>query len=77
VRLARTVAVLAALSTWNVAEASAVGSISDAKLEKAILQKPELFDPLNRKIVPDLRALRDCLGEEMSITVRYRARLNP
>lgn len=33
--------------------------ISDSKLEKAILQKPELRDPSNRQMVRDLRALRD------------------
>lgn len=34
-------------------------NISDSKLEKAILQKPELRDPSNRQMVRDLRALRD------------------
>jgi hypothetical protein len=34
-------------------------NISDAKLEKAILQKPELRDPGNRQMVRDLRDLRD------------------
>lgn len=34
-------------------------NISDAELEKSILQKPELRDPANRQMVRDLRALRD------------------
>uniref|UniRef100_UPI00310125A1 PRC-barrel domain-containing protein n=1 Tax=Neorhizobium sp. EC2-8 TaxID=3129230 RepID=UPI00310125A1 len=34
-------------------------NISDAKLEEAILQKPELRDPDNRYLVLDLRTLRD------------------
>ena len=34
-------------------------NISDAKLEEAILQKPELRNPANRQMVRDLRALRD------------------
>lgn len=34
-------------------------NISDAKLEEAILQKPELRDPANKQMVRDLRALRD------------------
>ncbi|WP_445468053.1 PRC-barrel domain-containing protein, partial [Faunimonas sp. B44] len=34
-------------------------NISDAKLEEAILHKPELRDPANRQMVRDLRSLRD------------------
>ncbi|WP_426124278.1 PRC-barrel domain-containing protein [Pararhizobium sp. PWRC1-1] len=34
-------------------------NISDAKLEEAILQKPELRDPNNRYLVLDLRTMRD------------------
>ncbi|WP_445467894.1 PRC-barrel domain-containing protein [Faunimonas sp. B44] len=34
-------------------------NISDAKLEEAILHKPELRDPANRQVVRDLRSLRD------------------
>jgi hypothetical protein len=34
-------------------------NISDAKLEEAILKKPELRDPDNRYLVLDLRTLRD------------------
>jgi hypothetical protein len=33
--------------------------IADAKLEEAILQKPELRGPANRQMVRDLRSLRD------------------
>jgi hypothetical protein len=39
--------------------ASAACNISDAKLEEAILQKPEFRDPQNRQLVRDLRRLRD------------------
>jgi len=34
-------------------------NISDAKLEEAILEKPEFRDPANRQLVRDLRRLRD------------------
>jgi hypothetical protein len=34
-------------------------NISDAKLEEAILKKPEFRDPSNRQMVRDLRRLRD------------------
>ena len=34
-------------------------NISDSKIEEAILQKPELRDPINRQLVRDLRSLRD------------------
>jgi hypothetical protein len=34
-------------------------NLSDAKLEEAILQKPEFRDPNNRQMVRDLRRLRD------------------
>ena len=51
-----TFALLAALSP---APAVAECNISDAKLEEAILQKPELRDPANRQMVRDLRSLRD------------------
>ena len=33
--------------------------IADAKLEEAILKKPELRGPANRQMVRDLRSLRD------------------
>lgn len=39
--------------------AMAACNISDAKLEEAILEKPELRDPENRYLVLDLRTLRD------------------
>ncbi len=45
-----------ALST---SQASAQCNISDARLEEAILQKPEFRDPENRHMVRDLRRLRD------------------
>ncbi|MGF7163270.1 hypothetical protein FHS85_004933 [Rhodoligotrophos appendicifer] len=34
-------------------------NVSDAKLEEAILKKPEFRDPANRQLVRDLRTLRD------------------
>ena len=34
-------------------------NISDAQLEEAILEKPEFQDPDNRRLVRDLRTLRD------------------
>ena len=40
-------------------EAAAQCNISDAKLEEAILLKPELRDQSNQQIVSDLRTLRD------------------
>jgi sporulation protein YlmC with PRC-barrel domain len=50
------VTMAAALGTSEVA---AQCNISDAKLEEAILLKPELRDRANRQIVSDLRTLRD------------------
>lgn len=44
--------------TFGVSEAAAVCNISDAKLEEAILKKPEFRDQ-NHQMVQDLRALRD------------------
>jgi hypothetical protein len=58
-KLAHSFAALAVLSIGGISQAGAACNISDAKLEEAILQKPELLDPINRKIVLDLRALRD------------------
>jgi hypothetical protein len=49
----------AVLFAAGISAASAACNISDAKLEEAILQKPELRDPANRQMVLDLRALRD------------------
>lgn len=51
--------VAALLSALGVTEAMAECNISDAKLEEAILNKPELRDPANRQMVRDLRNLRD------------------
>src|SRR3954468_13097231 len=55
-RLLLTVALLSAL---GVTRAMADCQIADAKLEQAILQKPELRGPANRQSVRDLRSLRD------------------
>lgn len=55
-RIPLTIALLGAL---GFTEAEAACNISDAKLEEAILQKPELRDPANRQMVRDLRNLRD------------------
>src|SRR5215210_4943582 len=55
-RLLFTVALLGAL---GVTQAMADCQIADAKLEEAILQKPELRGPANRQSVRDLRSLRD------------------
>jgi hypothetical protein len=50
---------LALIFAFAATEAAAQCNISDAKLEEAILQKPELRDSENRQMVRDLRALRD------------------
>ena len=50
---------LSILAPLGVSEAEAQCNISDAKLEEAILLKPELRDRENRQMVRDLRALRD------------------
>src|SRR5215204_5796610 len=55
-RLFFTVALLGAL---GITQAMAECQIADAKLEEAILQKPELRGPANRQSVRDLRSLRD------------------
>jgi sporulation protein YlmC with PRC-barrel domain len=47
------------LSAAGISRASAVCNIDDAKLEQAILHKPEFRDPVNRQLVLDLRHLRD------------------
>src|SRR3954453_2012329 len=47
------------LSAVGVTRAMADCQIADAKLEEAILQKPELRGPANRQTVRDLRSLRD------------------
>ena len=50
---------VALLGVFGVAPALADCQISDAKLEEAILQKPELRGRANRQTVRDLRTLRD------------------
>jgi hypothetical protein len=45
--------------TLVVSPAMADCQIADAKLEEAILEKPELRGPINRQKVRDLRTLRD------------------
>src|SRR5687767_14355320 len=47
------------LSALSITPAMADCQIADAKLEEAILQKPELRGPANRQTVRDLRNLRD------------------
>jgi hypothetical protein len=47
------------LSALGVTPALAECQIADAKLEEAILQKPDLRGPANRQSVRDLRSLRD------------------
>ena len=49
----------ALLSAVGITPAIAACNISDAKLEEAILNKPEFRDPANRQMVRDLRNLRD------------------
>src|SRR5215203_3853716 len=56
---ARLLFTLALLSAVGVTPAMAECQIADAKLEEAILQKPELRGPANRQSVRDLRSLRD------------------
>ncbi len=56
---ARILLTVALLSVLGVAEAMADCQIADAKLEEAILQKPELRGRANRQAVRDLRSLRD------------------
>ena len=50
---------LALLSAFGVRPALADCQIADAKLEEAILTKPEFRGPANRQTVRDLRTLRD------------------
>src|SRR5215212_4540499 len=56
---ARLLLTVAFLSAVGVTPAMADCQIADAKLEEAILQKPELRGPANRQTVRDLRNLRD------------------
>ena len=51
--------VCACLTALGASPAMAECNISDAQLEQAILQKPELRHPSNRQMVLDLRSLRD------------------
>jgi hypothetical protein len=57
--LARTFLLAALLSTAGATVAVAECQVADAKLEEAILQKPELRGVANRQSVRDLRNLRD------------------
>ncbi len=55
------VVLLAALGVTGVRanETGATCNIEDARLEEAILQKPEFHGPGNRQVILDLRAIRD------------------
>jgi hypothetical protein len=55
----RTVLIAAFVTACSVPAAMAECQIADAKLEEAILNKPELRGPANRQAVRDLRSLRD------------------
>lgn len=52
-------AAIALLCVYGATPAVAACNISDAQLEEAILEKPELRDPQNRYLVLDLRTMRD------------------
>jgi hypothetical protein len=56
---ARVLLAITFLSAVATTTAIADCQIADAKLEEAIMQKPELRDPNNRQAVRDLRSLRD------------------
>ena len=56
---ARIFLTVALLSVLGITQAAADCQIADAKLEEAILQKPELRGPAHRQSVRDLRSLRD------------------
>src|SRR3954471_2705255 len=56
---ARTILLAALLSAAGTTVATAECQVADAKLEEAILQKPELRGVANRQSVRDLRNLRD------------------
>jgi hypothetical protein len=58
-KTARVLLIIASFGALGATEAVAECNISDAKLEEAILQKPELREPANRQMVRDLRHLRD------------------
>src|SRR5215212_11794665 len=55
----RSLAIATVLLTVGGSSALADCQIADAKLEEAILKKPELRGPTNRQMVRDLRSLRD------------------
>src|SRR3954451_13665461 len=56
---ARIFLTVALLSAVGIPESVADCQIADAKLEEAILKKPDLRAPANDQIVRDLRSLRD------------------
>src|SRR3954465_3120264 len=56
---ARIFLTVALLSAVGIPESVADCQIADAKLEEAILKKPDLRTPANAQIVRDLRSLRD------------------
>jgi hypothetical protein len=57
---ARILVAVALLAAFGMTQAMAAEcQIADAKLEQAVLQKPELRGPANRQTVRDLRNLRD------------------
>ena len=56
---ARILLAIALLGVFGTTQAAADCQIADARLEEAILQKPELRGPANRQSVRDLRSLRD------------------
>ena len=58
-RITKTVLVAAFLTASGVSAAMADCQIADAKLEEAILNKPQLRGTANRQAVRDLRSLRD------------------
>ncbi len=58
-KILHTLAVAAFLGLASSSEGWADCNISDAKLEEAILKKPEFRDLSNRQLVRDLRRLRD------------------
>jgi len=55
----RIIFIAALINAGSIAGALAQCQIADAKLEEAILNKPELRGPANRQSVRDLRSLRD------------------
>ena len=74
---ARLLFTLALLSAVGITPAIAECQIADAKLEEAILQKPELRDPANRQSVRDLRSLRDAAFTLLVLRAACRLRAPP